>query len=103
MDNESTRAQAILTTIAAIPKGRLSTYGHIAQAAGFSGNARLVGQTLKQLPSDSNIPWFRVINAQGKISFPENSENHQRQISALKAEGHTVSLSKAYLREKLWP
>ncbi|KZY59260.1 hypothetical protein A3742_05875 [Oleiphilus sp. HI0071] len=103
MDNSSTRTEAILATIAAIPKGRLSTYGHIAQAAGYSGNARLVGQILKQLPSDSSIPWFRVINAQGKISFPESSEHYLSQKNALMAEGHPALIGKSHLSKKLWP
>ena len=103
MDLDSQQAQAILATISAIPEGRLSTYGHIAKAAGFPGNARLVGQILKNLPEGSQIPWFRVINAQGQISFPSNSCDFQRQLAALQAEGHPVSLGKHYLAENLWP
>lgn len=103
MDLDSYQAQAILATINAIPTGRLSTYGHIAKAAGFPGNARLVGHILKNLPEGSEIPWFRVINAQGKISFPPSSPNYRRQLSALQAEGHPVTLGKQYLSEKLWP
>ena len=103
MDLDSLQAQAILATINAIPAGRLSTYGLIAKAAGFPGNARLVGQILKNLPEGSEIPWFRVINAQGKISFPSASANYLRQLSALQAEGHPATLGKHYLIEKLWP
>lgn len=103
MDITSSRAQAILQTIKSIPKGRLSSYGTIATAAGYPGNARLVGHVLKSLPEGSNIPWFRVINAQGKISFPEHSEEYKRQISALANEGHPPSLGASYLQTKLWP
>lgn len=103
MNLDSYQAQAILATINAIPAGRLSTYGLIAKAAGFPGNARLVGQILKNLPEGSEIPWFRVINAQGKISFPSSSTNYLRQLSALQTEGHPATLGKHYLSEKLWP
>ena len=103
MDLDSLQAQAILATINAIPAGRLSTYGLIAKAAGFPGNARLVGQILKNLPEGSDIPWFRVINAQGKISFPPASASYLRQLSALQTEGHPATLGKRHLIEKLWP
>ncbi len=97
------RASAILHVINRIPFGRLSTYGAIAAAAGFPGNARLVGNVLKRLPEDSTLPWFRVINAQGKISFPETSPNYHRQITALTSENHPFKLGKKHLANKMWP
>ena len=97
------RASAILDVIDRIPYGRLSTYGAIAAAAGFPGNARLVGKVLKSLPEDSTLPWFRVVNAQGKISFPETSPNYHRQIMALTSENHPCKLGKKHLSKKMWP
>ena len=103
MDTTSAKVQAILLTIKAIPEGRLSSYGHIAKAAGYPGNARLVGQILKWTPENATIPWFRVVNAQGKISFPEGSEDYKRQAKALIKEGHPKSMGKPYLNSKIWP
>lgn len=55
--------------------------------AGLPGYARYVGTVLKKLPSGSRLPWHRVINASGRISFPQGSEQYQRQKQLLEAEG----------------
>ena len=52
-----------------IPEGKVSTYGTIAELAGLYGKARLVGYALYQVDKDSDIPWHRVINAKGEISY----------------------------------
>jgi methylated-DNA-protein-cysteine methyltransferase-like protein len=44
------------------------TYGQVATAAGLPGRARMVGRVMRQLPEGSNVPWQRVVNAQGRIS-----------------------------------
>ena len=51
-----------------IPHGKVATYGQIATLAGYYGQARQVGYALHAVPS-GDIPWHRVINAQGKISL----------------------------------
>ncbi|KZX81352.1 hypothetical protein A3715_07415 [Oleiphilus sp. HI0009] len=103
MDLSSLKPQAILTTVNSIPEGRLSSYGKIAAAAGLPQNARLVGQVLKHLPKDSQIPWHRVLNAQGNISFPKDSPSYQRQQAALMNEGHPKTLSKSHFLQNIWP
>ena len=70
-----------------IPKGKVATYGEIARLCGFPGHARVVGYALHNLPHGSNIPWHRVINAQGKISFPRRNDHYQKQRSLLEGEG----------------
>ena len=69
-----------------IPKGRVATYGQIAVIAHASG-PRQIGYALHALPSNSGVPWHRVINAQGRVSLrSENGwENVQRVM--LEAEG----------------
>jgi methylated-DNA-protein-cysteine methyltransferase-like protein len=52
-----------------IPKGRVGTYGVVARLAGRPGAARTVGWALSALPEDSDVPWWRVINAAGRISL----------------------------------
>jgi len=54
--------------VAAIPHGRVATYGQIARLAGLGGQARRVGYALAALPSGSRVPWHRVVNASGRIS-----------------------------------
>lgn len=51
-----------------IPRGRVATYGQVAQLAGLGRQARLVGYTMSALPRGTRIPWHRVINARGTIS-----------------------------------
>ena len=52
-----------------IPKGRVATYGIVARLSGRPGAARMVGWALSALPEDSDVPWWRVINAAGRISL----------------------------------
>ena len=76
----------IWQVVAAIPKGKVSTYGEIAQKAGMFGAARRVGMALKVLPVNTRIPWHRVVNAQGRISLPEGSAAHAIQRDRLESE-----------------
>jgi methylated-DNA-protein-cysteine methyltransferase related protein len=50
-----------------IPRGRITSYGAIARALGVPRGARTVGWALGACPDD--VPWHRVVNAQGKISW----------------------------------
>jgi methylated-DNA-protein-cysteine methyltransferase related protein len=52
-----------------IPKGRVATYGIVARLAGRPGAARTVGWALSALSEDTDVPWWRVINAAGRISL----------------------------------
>ena len=64
----------------------MATYGQIAALAGTQ-NPRLVGFALAGQKHDTDVPWFRVINSKGKISFPEGSEGFEIQYSLLINEG----------------
>lgn len=70
-----------------IPRGHVLTYGEVARLAGMSRAARRVGQAMRRAPRGMSLPWHRVVNAQGKISFPEDSKGYQRQKDLLKDEG----------------
>ena len=70
-----------------IPRGRVATYGQIAQLAGLEGHARQVGYALHNLPERSDIPWHRVINARGEISPRSVGDSHELQKLLLEAEG----------------
>jgi methylated-DNA-protein-cysteine methyltransferase-like protein len=58
----------IYAAVMSIPRGRVATYGQVAEQAGLPRRARLVGTALRTLPEDSGVPWHRVVNAQGRIS-----------------------------------
>ena len=59
----------IYRVVRRIPRGRVATYGQVAEVAGLPGHARLVGYALHALDGDDVIPWHRVINAEGRISI----------------------------------
>ena len=79
----------IFAVIHQIPCGKVSTYGDIARMAGYPGYARHVGKALGNLPADSTLPWFRVINSKGQISL--TGPDWERQREKLVAEGIAVS------------
>jgi methylated-DNA-protein-cysteine methyltransferase-like protein len=83
--------QQVYAAVARIPPGQLATYGQIAELLGAYGAARQVGWALRRLPLPSAIPWHRVVNARGQISFTpsrEGSDWIQREL--LLAEGIPV-------------
>lgn len=73
--------------LASIPAGKVITYGQLAAQADQPGKARWVGQMLSHLPNDTKLPWHRVINAQGQLSFVQGSEIYDQQRRLLEAEG----------------
>ncbi len=60
---------AICAVIRRIPKGWVATYGQVAAMAGLPRRARLVGHVLQKLDPATKIPWHRVVNAKGEVSF----------------------------------
>ena len=61
--------QRVYRVVAAIPPGRLATYGQVADWIGAYGCARQVGWALRRLSLPSSIPWHRVVNARGCIAM----------------------------------
>jgi methylated-DNA-protein-cysteine methyltransferase-like protein len=60
---------AICAVIRRIPKGWVATYGQVAAIAGLPRRARLVGRVLQDLGPATDIPWHRVVNAKGEVSY----------------------------------
>ena len=77
----------IYRAVRRIPRGRVSTYGDVADRAGLQDRARQVGYALHALPSGSGVPWHRVVNARGEISLRRGSDSHELQRLLLEAEG----------------
>jgi methylated-DNA-protein-cysteine methyltransferase related protein len=82
--------QAIWHVIAQIPRGRVSTYGAVARAAGLPGRARQTAYALRMSPPQMHLPWHRVVGAGGRIVFPPASRNFREQARRLRAEGVSV-------------
>ena len=96
--------QRVWSAVARIPAGQLATYGQIADLIGAWGCARQVGWALRRLKLPSDVPWHRVVNAQGRISMSlsrEGSDWIQREL--LLAEGIPVDAQgRLPLRRFLW-
>jgi methylated-DNA-protein-cysteine methyltransferase related protein len=80
-----------MALVAAIPEGRVTTYGTIAQHLGVS--ARQVAFVLATLTNEESgrLPWFRVVAAKGVVSSMKLRSVGRRQIGRLRAEGVTVT------------
>jgi methylated-DNA-protein-cysteine methyltransferase related protein len=90
----------IRDTIRRIPKGKVSTYGGVAQAAGYPGRAR---QVVWALRNGRGLPWHRVVGAGGKISL--TGENGLEQRLRLESEGVAFRGSRVWMEkhEHLFP
>jgi len=79
--------KSVWQVVQGIPRGHVLTYGEVARLAGMSRAARRVSQALRRAPRGMDLPWHRVINSQGKISFPEDSAGFKQQKDLLEEEG----------------
>ena len=71
--------KAVWQVVQGIPRGHVLTYGEVARLAGMSRAARRVSQAMRRAPREMKLPWHRVVNAQGKISFSEDSTGYRQQ------------------------
>jgi len=85
-----------------IPKGYVLPYGMVADYAGLPGRARYVSRALKLAPQSLKLPWHRIINSQGKISFAKNTVPFQTQQELLRLEGIEVNVGKISLSQYQW-
>jgi len=75
-----------LTLIRAVPRGRVATYGQIADLAGNPRAARQVVRLLHSSSGTEGLPWHRVVNVRGTISLPRG-RGYEEQRAMLAAEG----------------
>jgi methylated-DNA-protein-cysteine methyltransferase-like protein len=81
----------VIRLIGKIPKGKVATYGQIAALAGKPHGARGVGWILHACAESYDLPWQRVLNVRGTISFPKRSGQYRKQVVLLKRDGVQVS------------
>ena len=98
----SVNQEKIWHIAAQIPRGKVATYGQVAELAGLPGRARLVGRTLRDLPAGTRLPWHRVINARGRLSFPIGGDRYALQRRRLEAEGVRFDNERISLRRFKW-
>lgn len=78
--------ERVYAKVRQVPEGSVTTYGDVAAALGSPRVARHVGWALASL-RDDEVPWHRVINAKGTISFRGDTPRGELQRSRLEAEG----------------
>jgi methylated-DNA-protein-cysteine methyltransferase related protein len=86
--------EKIYALVRKIPRGRVSTYGDIAAFAGSPRAAREVGWALSALPIDTDVPWWRVINAQGAISPRSHDDKNAVEYQAAPLRREKIQVSK---------
>lgn len=94
--------EIIYAVVRQIPRGRVATYGWVAERAGLVRGARRVGRALRMLPDSRRIPWHRVVGAGGRISMPPGSTGAQRQRQLLGLEGIVLRNGRIDLKRFGW-
>ncbi|WP_026511008.1 methylated-DNA--[protein]-cysteine S-methyltransferase [Butyrivibrio sp. LC3010] len=88
----------IYEAVKKIPKGKVATYGQVAAMAGNAKMSRAVGNALHKNPDPYNIPCFRVVNSEGKLSgnfaFGEGVQERLLKEDGIEVENGKVDLSK---------
>ena len=93
--------ERVFRIVRSIPRGRVMTYGQIAEILGEGYTPRTVGFVMHS--SNDKTPWHRVINAQGGCSTRGLVLPHDKQQRMLEAEGVTFNQrGRCELQEYLW-
>lgn len=95
--------EKIYAAVGRIPRGKVCTYGAIAELAGLPGRARLAGTALKHTPTSARLAWHRVITASGRTAFPIGSDAHLEQRRRLEREGVRFTRERVDLEKHIWP
>ncbi|MDT9718293.1 MGMT family protein [Paenibacillus sp. ClWae2A] len=82
----------VIAIIAAIPEGKVMTYGQIAAHAGSPRAARQVVRILHSMSRKERLPWHRVVNVKGEISIPDE-HSRMMQETELISEGVEFQLN----------
>ena len=101
-DHQPSIEQKIYIALAAIPQGKVVTYGQLGDLAGVPRAARQVGYILRNLPTETTLPWHRVINAAGKISLGPDTDSGMRQRALLQEEGVVFNNGRISLKQFRW-
>jgi methylated-DNA-protein-cysteine methyltransferase-like protein len=95
--------KAVRKTVSRIPRGKVTSYGAVAAMAGQPRAARGVGWILHSLGPDTELPWWRVVNRNGRLStrkLPGPAGHLQRDL--LEKEGVTFDATERVSDEAFW-
>lgn len=95
--------EAVLRIVAQIPEGQVTSYGAVAAMAGQPRAARGVGWILNRLKDDTDLPWWRVVNRDGRLStFKLPTGAGPLQKARLEREGVTFDADHRVSGESVW-
>jgi methylated-DNA-protein-cysteine methyltransferase related protein len=93
--------EQVVKLVSRVPYGKVVSYGQVAAALGSPRAARQVGWTLRSLDGDDKVPWWRVVNNEGRISIKGNMySTPERQKQLLEAEGIVIDKNFSFDIEK---
>jgi methylated-DNA-protein-cysteine methyltransferase-like protein len=92
--------RAVYAIVRRIPRGEVATYGQVAALAGRPRAARAVGGAMRRCPDD--VPWHRVVNAQGGISRRRRDSGMLTQRIRLEQEGVGLRRGRVWLARFQW-
>lgn len=92
-------SKRIYEAVKKIPKGKVATYGQIAELAGDKKMARAVGNALHKNPDPDSIPCYRVVNAKGELSGEFAFGGAGAQAKLLEEDGIEVVCGKVDLEK----
>lgn len=96
------KEKKILSTIKGIPKGNVASYGQVATIAGIPRGHRLVARALRNNPGSADLPWYRVIRADGRSGMAKDSKSYLQQLSLLKEEGVIAHNGRVDMKRYQW-
>ena len=101
---EKTFFEKVYEVVRQVPKGRITTYGHVAKFLGTGGSARMVGWAMnashRQQPP---VPAHRVVNRKGLLTGKQHFETPEMMEELLKQEGVEVIEDQVVdFNDKLW-
>ncbi len=102
MKEPSDKIKRIWKTVLVIPKGKVASYGQVADLAGLPGRARLVGKALGLAPKELKLPWYRVLRSSGQLAFEKGSKNAEKQKGLLQQEEVVVLNNRVQLKQFGW-
>jgi methylated-DNA-protein-cysteine methyltransferase-like protein len=91
---------AVYALVRRIPPGQVATYGQVAALVGRARSARAVGGAMRRCPDD--VPWHRVVNAQGGISRRRRESGMLTQRIRLEQEGVRLRRGRVPLARYRW-
>ncbi|HWF43613.1 MAG TPA: MGMT family protein [Candidatus Kapabacteria bacterium] len=100
--NTPTFYHKVYAIVEQIPRGKVTTYGAIAEILGMKRSSRMVGQALNAIPEGFDIPAQRVINRIGALSGAHHFGGYERMRKMLEREGVTFKGELVDMEKHFW-